>query len=63
MSDEADVAQDHIEREEALRKKYRKLSRLEVEPTGECLNCDTPLANGRRWCDSYCQEDWRKRNK
>lgn len=61
MADEADLAQDHIEREDAFRKKYRDASKLEVDPTGECLNCYEPVGYGARWCDKDCQEDWQKR--
>lgn len=61
MSDDADNAQDHIEREEAMRKKYRQVPKLEAEPTGECLNCYEPLSYGKRWCDADCQLDWQKR--
>lgn len=59
MSDEADMAQLHIEREVEIALKARKNET--VEATGLCLNCDTPLAAGHRWCDQDCLIDWEKR--
>ena len=61
MSDDVDLAQDHIEREEAMRRKYKATPKLEAEPTGECLNCYEPVSLDMRWCDKDCQEDWQKR--
>jgi len=63
MADDIDKAQDHIEREEHMRRKYSNPNRLEAEATGECLNCFEPLSLGMRWCDKYCKEDWEKRRK
>jgi hypothetical protein len=63
MSDDADMAQDHIEREEKLRRKYTTVNKLEAESTGECLNCREPLTGTRRWCDEHCREDWEKRRR
>lgn len=63
MADDIDRAQDHIEREEAMRRKYSNPNKLEVEATGECLNCFEPLPIGMRWCDNFCKEDWEKRRK
>lgn len=62
MSDEADDAQAHIEREEAFRRKYHDANRLEAEYTGKCLNCGEPL-NNKRWCDEDCRADWTKRRR
>ncbi len=28
---------------------------------GSCHNCDEPLAHGIRFCDSWCRDDWQKR--
>jgi len=61
MSDEADLAQAHMEAEDRLRKKYTKKPMLEAEVTGECLNCYEPVGLGMRWCDSDCRIDWEKR--
>lgn len=29
-------------------------------PTGHCLNCETALPEGHRWCDTSCREDWER---
>jgi len=58
MSDEADNAQDHMEREDVVRRKYRQIPTLEAEVTGECLNCFEPVGFGMRWCDADCRKDW-----
>ena len=34
-----------------------------VVPTGFCLNCDEPLADGMRWCDAESCADYQKRTK
>ena len=60
MADLADIAQKRMEVEERLR---RINTAPEAEATGCCLNCDTPLAEGRRWCDAECLEDWRRWSK
>lgn len=57
MSDEADLADEHTEREMAIRRKSID-TKPEFEPTGECLNCSEPLAEGARWCDKNCQLDF-----
>lgn len=61
MSDEADLSSECMEREEEIKKKYRKPPGRVVEPTGFCLNCGEPLAPDVRWCDRDCQADWEKR--
>ncbi len=33
-----------------------------IPATGYCLNCETPLDEGHRWCDSDCLRDWQARN-
>lgn len=30
------------------------------QATGRCLCCGKPLANGVRWCDADCRDDWEK---
>jgi hypothetical protein len=27
---------------------------------GKCLNCDEKLAPPKRWCDSFCRDDWQR---
>lgn len=56
MADEADIAQENIERDLALLLRRR----LPQGPaaTGECLWCGEPLDAGRRWCDAECRDAW-----
>lgn len=61
MSDEADLAQSHMELEEEMRRRYKKPVGLEVEATGKCLNCGERLDSVKRWCDDACREDWEVR--
>lgn len=28
------------------------------QATGRCLWCDSPLADGHRWCNATCRDDW-----
>lgn len=28
--------------------------------TGACLFCEEPLDKPKRWCDSYCRDDWQR---
>lgn len=59
MADDADLATTNTERELELR--IKSLVPVETpKGTGECWNCYTPLADGRRWCDSSCRDDWTK---
>lgn len=64
MADEADLAQASSELDEMIRRKYTNKPMLEVEATGECLNCYEPIADiGRRWCNIECQDDWKLRRR
>ena len=29
-------------------------------PNGTCHYCDEPVADGQRWCDEHCREDWER---
>lgn len=31
--------------------------------TGFCLFCDADVAEGLRWCDSDCRDDWERENR
>lgn len=57
--DYADQAQDEIE--QALRMALARRgagSPPEVAATGFCLNCGEKLAEGVRWCDAVCRDEW-----
>lgn len=63
MSDDADRAQEHHERDEEIRRKYKDYYKKEVAPTGFCLNCHEITDDNKRWCDFDCQSDWTKRQR
>ena len=54
--DEADRAQEHIEREEALRRRAARAPDLPY--AGACYWCGEPLPPPQRWCDAECRDDW-----
>jgi hypothetical protein len=57
MSDDVDITQDRLEKEETQRRNELNKIRY-LKGTGYCLNCSEPLNDNRRWCDKYCAEDW-----
>lgn len=58
MADDLDRAQDHIEREEEMRRKYQPANTQEVEGTGYCLYCGEEVGVRARWCDALCRDGW-----
>lgn len=58
MSDEADRADDQIERQLQTSLSYRKPEG--PPPCGHCYNCGEPLHDDRRWCDRECEQDWER---
>lgn len=56
--DEADAANEHIERERAGLLARRKPSAPVA--SGVCLFCQCQVPRGMRWCDSNCRDDWAK---
>jgi hypothetical protein len=56
MADEVDLAQ--IQVEGALKALLKARKPEGPEATGECLYCQEPLAEGRRWCDAECRDAW-----
>lgn len=46
------------ERDRALALKQRRPEGPAA--VGACLHCDEPLADGRRWCDAGCRDDWQR---
>lgn len=60
MSDEADLADLHIQKViDYGRKALGKLQIPENE-SGVCWNCGESVADKRRWCSATCREDWEK---
>jgi RNA polymerase-binding transcription factor DksA len=66
MSDIADEANSHIDRELELRiaaARNPKPEKFDV-PDGECLNnCGEPVSDGRKYCCVECREDAEKRGR
>ena len=60
MSDDIDKASDieQVMRDSAIH--IARQTKTLIVGTGNCLNCDQELDDGRRWCDSYCRTDWEK---
>lgn len=59
--DEADRADE--ERESSLQLALSKALRAADKvprSSGKCLWCEEPVAQGRRWCNSECREDWER---
>ncbi len=63
MSDEADISQERLEREEEIRRRYVQAPVMEVGHTGYCLDCGEPLQATARWCDADCRDMWEKRKR
>lgn len=66
MADEADLAMEQEEREREMMRKYHMSVLPRHQPRIKngicvCLNCDTHVDDGVRWCDKYCQEDFLRR--
>ncbi len=58
-----DIA-DWAEATEALEREHAIEAARGATParaTGRCLNCGEPLAQGLRWCDTDCRDDWARR--
>lgn len=54
--DEADAANDHVERErEALLAQRKPAGPV---ANGRCWYCHCQVSRGLRWCDSNCRDDW-----
>lgn len=61
--DEIDRANEHIEREMAVRLALAA-RRAHPIPLGmRCLNCDAAFELPKRWCDDACREDWELRER
>lgn len=56
MPDQFDLASEQEEKFKDIAKQYR----LPEGPpaTGTCYNCGDTLAEGHRWCNAECRDDW-----
>lgn len=55
--DDADLTSACMEMEEQIRRRNSGAG-LEAEAVGKCLHCEAPLADGHRFCDPTCRDDW-----
>lgn len=58
MADEADLAQDHIEKELSRSMARRRPS---LVPTGQCFNCGEEVTGQACFCDADCRDDYERR--
>lgn len=57
MADEADIANDELERQLNTTLKYLKTD-IPTNDTGKCVWCEEPIKNdGRRWCSKECRDE------
>lgn len=57
----ADLFDRATEREEMDRNLALQVRKPEgPTPTGECLWCEEPLLDGRRWCGPRCRDSWQR---
>jgi len=56
MTDLLDQAAEMEQQNRDIARHYRKPAGPKA--TGLCLNCDRPLADGKRWCDAECRDEW-----
>jgi predicted nucleic acid-binding Zn ribbon protein len=57
VADEADLAQQHMETEAAMRARERKKPVL-PPATGQCLYCGESVAPAIHFCSTDCRQDW-----
>lgn len=59
MADPVDIAQDHIERQAPYLLAASKRP-AGPAPTGRCHYCDETVADGMRFCDAECRDEYDK---
>lgn len=62
--DIADIAaeREQIDTARAIAAARNPLQR-QLSPTGQCHNCEEPLAHDQLFCDQDCRDDWQKRDR
>lgn len=66
MADQFDRAQEIEQRDRDINISEALKKQKVIAPTGLCLFCDEPIAptaTNLRFCDSFCRDDYDKRNK
>lgn len=62
MPDEADAAQEEIDRLQQASLEQARKGAIKLEATGRCHNCDEPLKlPGQLFCDTFCADDYERR--
>lgn len=56
MTDQIDLAQDHIERELAQRLEYARRAQ-QIHHTDTCVHCGDPARQGSRFCCKECLDE------
>ena len=58
MADEADLANDELEKQ--LKRTLDSIdTKIPTNDTGKCIWCDSPIKekDGRRWCSIECRDE------
>lgn len=59
--DEADVADEFIQRATEAAIAAARSNKLDAPYIGKCLYCEEPIAE-KRWCNPECRDNWEKEN-
>lgn len=62
-ADIIDAACDREDKDRALAVALAREAGELLPATGECHNCGASVAEGHRFCDVDCRDDWQKRNR
>lgn len=63
MADIADKANDLVAMNEELAIRSLRNQKPKTLFTGFCLHCEEVVEEPKRWCDSFCRDQWEARNK
>jgi hypothetical protein len=63
MADIADKANDLVAMNEELALRSLRSQKSKALFTGFCLHCEEVVEEPKRWCDSFCRDQWEVRNK
>ncbi len=58
--DEIDLAQEAVDNMREYYIESVRRHRPALPATGECFYCGNRLADGQRWCDAECRDDWER---
>lgn len=61
MADQFDLASEYEELERlSCLNRLKSGSQPTAKATGQCLYCEEPLPEGRRWCNAECRDEWER---